>query len=735
MVRISRGKRSQEQPLLGLKNTLPFLEQAPGAQVAVEWLINPGIGPGPRPSSSGAWRRRRALQHLIVREDGESWQVKAHALERMVKSAIGRSSAPPRDLNALLCGLGELAVRGRYKAIRSEYDFEPLVRRWLARQRRKIRWRTILNQAAALNAKRQKEIGPRDQRGEGQSIGVARHLLSHQTLTPGLWLATQPMRFGHSIPPSMRYGLRFTARLALALDPAWLMRWVRADADPTAQWVVIEMLQDIVLWSGSHAGRQARSLLATKDPLGTVLAARMLVDPPLRGPAPPLAESWQKMLGAGLSLEEVCWLCSPAIGVADDRHREASSRFEYLERHREGLGAPDPTKPALNAEIARVEAELAVATAHKSGTAEAAVTNRRTFADMLRHALITQPTWERIVQELPKQHTLRHELALAIGEGEGQARRRLLERNLKDILTEIGGDRPEEALRKWFSIKKETFFDLADGAVQAMLVLAVDMSKTIGQLTGQRIAPLAKAAGEALKEPYLQARHHTRWRSALGRYACAVIFVFLVADALPEDRRSEVKKLVDDALQHARTILSQVPEPFEPDAWWFQHLSRCAVRWLDLQGGLGKVEALALDEAQPFATRSMAFWARSDLAAKHIDLALECFKVANARWPGEMAMPERAIRAVLALDIAVGCCYAGGVADRLIPIWDDIFASWRNSLDQHWLTLPKSLILAIRGVEPCRSRLLGDERFSQSFCRLTIERGGASAAANKEASE
>jgi hypothetical protein len=716
--------------LPGLRNPLPFLEQAPGAQVAVEWLINPGVGPGPRPNSSRAWRRRRALQHFIVKEDGESWQVKAHALERMVKSAIRRSSAPPRDPSALLCGLGELAVRGRYKAIRTEYDIEPFIRRWLARHRRKIRWRTILTQAAALNRKWQKEMGLRDLQREAESMGIAQHLLSHQTLTPELWRATQPMRYGHSIPPSMRYGLRFTARLALALDPAGLMRWLRTDADPAAQWVVIEMLQDIVLWSGSRAGRQAGSLLATKDPLGTVLAARMLVDPPLRGPAPPLAESSQKMLGAGLSQEEVCWLCSPAIGVADDRHREALSRFEYLERQREGLGAPDPAKPVLNAEIARIDGELVTATAHKSGTVEAIAASQMTFAHMLRHTLIGQTTWELIVQELPNQHGLRHELALAIGEGE--ARRRLLERNLRDFLTEIGGDRPEEAFQNGFSIKKETFFGLADGAVQAMIVLAADMSKTIGQFTGQRIAPLAKAAGEALAEPYLQARHYTRWRSALGRYACAVILAFCVADALTEDRRSEVTRLVDQALGHARTILSQVPEPFEPAAWWFQHLSRCAVRWLDLQGCPGKVEALALDETQPFLTRSMAFWARPDLAAKHIDLALECFKVANTRWPGEMAMPERAIRAVLALDIAVGCCGADGVADRLIPIWDDIFASWRNALERDWLTLPKSLILAIRGVEPCRSRLLGDKRFSPSFCRLTIERGGVASEAENE---
>lgn len=96
-------------------------------------------------------------------------------------------------------------------------------------------------------------------------------------------------------------------------------------------------------------------------------------------------------------------------------------------------------------------------------------------------------------------------------------------------------------------------------------------------------------------------------------------------------------------------------------------------------------------------------------------------------------MPECAIRAVLALDNAVECCGADGVADRLTPIRDDIFASWRNALDRDWLTPPKLLILAIRGVEPCRSGLLGDKRSSQSVCRLTIERGGATETANEVA--
>lgn len=645
----------------------------------------------------------------------------------MVKSAIRRSSILPENLGILLCGLGELAVRGQYGPIRSEYDIVPLIRYWLARHRYRTRWQPILTQAATLNLKRQKEIGPHGLQKEADSFGIVQQLLSHHTLTPGLWSATQSLRYGTSIPRSMRYGLMFVARMALALDPAALMRWVRNGADQTAKWAVIEMLEDIVRWSGISAGRQAAYLLAMEDPLGTVLAARMLVDPPLRGAAPLLDESWRRLLRAGVSEEDACWLCSPAIDVADDRCREASRRFEHLEQQRNRYGASYPATPALNAEI---EAELATATAHKVDTASVAAANRKTFADMLRHTSIGQEKWDLIVQELPRQHKLRHELALAIKDGE--ARRRLLDCNLKDFLTEIGGDRPEEALRKWFSSEKKTFVDLANGAVQALIVLAADMPKNIGQLTGQKIAPLAKAADKALAEPYLHARHYTRWRSALGRYACAVIFAFYVADALDEGRRSEVTSLVDQALGHARKILSQVSEPFAPDAWWFQELSLCTVRWLDIQGSPGVLEALAQDKTQPFLLRSMAFWARPDLAARHINLALECFKRANMRWPGEMAIPERAIRALSALDLAVGLCGADEIVHRLVPIWDDIFASWGNALAQNLRTLPTSLIRAIRGLEPCRSRFLGDKRFSQSFCRLTIERGGASEAGNED---
>ncbi|NLR73516.1 hypothetical protein HGI47_21950 [Novosphingobium sp. ERN07] len=643
------------------------------------------------------------------------------ALERMVKAGIKYSTRVPENLGAVLCGLGELAAKCEYGAIRSEYDIDPYIRRWLSRHRRKIRWPLALSQATSLKTRRLELRGFRDRQREAESIGTVDHMLSHKSLTPGLWNATLAVNHGRTVMPSMREGLRFTARMALCVAPSALMRWARKDADKTAQWAVIDMLENLVVWSGRNAMRNATSLLETKDPLGIMLAARVLINPPLRGPVPALGDIWRLLLRAGIPEEDACWLCSPAISTGSDRLRQASMEVEHLEKQRVGFGAQYPAKPPLNSEIDRLETELEKARAYKAKIADVDVANRRTFAAILKHAAISLDTWELIVRELPSSHAERQELAIAIGAGE--ARRRLLDRNVDDLLNAIGAKEEQPAFLDYFALKKSRFFELSDGAAQALMILAADNDKNIGKWASQGIAKLATAAGYELAEPFIRSRHHTRWQSALGRFACAVAFAFAVADALPVERHPEIRVLTRHALGHARNILKQVPEPFDATEWWFEHLSLCMIRWTDIQGTTGEMEAIALDESQPFLARSLALWSGTELARKHTELALECFEKAHARSPGEMAMPDNAMRAVRALDLAVGCCGADEVAERLIPVWDKIFSSWRSALSADWSTLCNFLILAVRGVEPCRTRLLGDGRFRQSQCRSTIEDG------------
>lgn len=697
----------------GLTGMLPRLEQAPGSHAAIEWLLS-AAGPN-------RWRRQRAVKRLITMDADGTWRVNDRALERMVKAGIKYSTRVPENLGAVLCGLGELAAKCEYGTIRSEYDIDPYIRRWLSRHRRKIRWPLALSQATSLKTRRLELRGLRDRQREAESIGTVDHMLSHKSLTPGLWNATLAVNHGRTVMPSMREGLRFTARMALCVAPSALMRWVRKDADKTAQWAVIDMLENLVVWSGRNAMRNATSLLETKDPLGIMFAARVLINPPLRGPVPALGDSWRLLLRAGIAQEDACWLCSPAISTGSDRLREASMRVEHLEKQRMAFGAHDPAKPLLNSEIDRLETELEKARAYKASVADIDAANLPTFAAILKQTVISRDTWELILRELPSSHAERRELAITIGAGE--ARRLLLERNVDDLLNAIGAKEEQPRFLDYFTLDKRRFFELSDGAAQALMMLAADSDKRVGQMASQKIGSLAVAAGRQLDEPFVRVRHYTRWQSALGRYACAIAFAFSVADALPVDRRSEIKKLVELALGHARNILKQAPEPFAPKEWWFEYVSLAMIRWTEIQRTAADMEAIALDETQPFLVRSLALWSGHELTRKHTELALECFGKAHARSAGEMAMPDNAMRAVRALDLAVGCCGADEVAERLIPVWDKIFSSWRSALSADWSTLCNFLILAVRCVEPCRTRLLGDGRFRQSQCRSTIEGG------------
>jgi hypothetical protein len=611
--------------------------------------------------------------------------------------------------------LGELAAR-------THIDIASSILPWLMRNRRRFDLRTILHETSKRQSVRLGLVAPRDRQRAAQSVGVVASILSHETLSPVLGNLTKRLKHGRLVQPSMQYGLMFVAQLALMLDPPLLMRWTRRAAERHAQWAVVEMLGETVLSSGAYAARVATALLRAKDPLCIMLAACLMIDPPRRGFVPPLDESWHRLLGSGISEEDACWLCAPSVSAIGQRLREASACADQLQKNRKALGAPDPTKPMLNAEIARIEAQSATAQAHVAACERDDAVCRPIIAAMLKRSVISHEKWNLILDELPKSHGERQCLADIIGDGE--ARRRLLARNVSDLTAVLGGDRPDVAMSEYFTLDKAQFTDLVDGAARATTSLATDARKNIGQSTSQTMAALVAEAERTLRQPYLRLRQYSRWQSALGRYACAVAFAFAVADAVPEDRRSEVEKLVELALDHARKILKQIPEPFAPDEWWFQHLSVYTVRWLELQNRGGDIEALALDVEQPFYVRSVAFWSQAELARRYKAVALECFAKANSRWPGETADLEHATRAVLALDIAIGCSGTDEIADHLVSVWSVVCTSWKHALGSEWSGLASRLIRAVRGVEPDRSDILADNRFKHSSCRSTIEAAG-----------
>ncbi|BCA58142.1 hypothetical protein HMP06_0911 [Sphingomonas sp. HMP6] len=522
----------------------------------------------------------------------------------------------------------------------------------------------------------------------------------------------------------MRHGLTFVARLALMINSQTLMCWTRTTADQGDRWAVIAMLEEQVLWSGNDAERIAGALLDARDPLCTALAARLLVDPPILGSVPPLATSWNRLVAAGVSQEDACWLCSPAITVIDQRAREGAARFDQLQKRRMALGEDRLDRSALSAEIARIEDQLVVARAQQAENDAARTGSRPAVADMLRRSVISPEKWQLILEELPHTPAERHALADAVGKGE--ARRQLLSRIVSDLRVAIGTETDQD-FADHFLLEQRKFQEISSGAALATVALATDANKNIGKATSQAIFGLVGAAQKALAEPFLRTRRFTRWRSALSRHACAVAFAFAVAEAVPEERRAQISRLVATALDHAREILRQTPEPFVADEWWFQHLCICTVRWLQIENRHDEIEAMAKDIGLPAWARSLAIWSNPAIASRHTPLALTLFGKANARWPGETATLAQSVRAVAALDLAVGCCGTEAVIDGLTPIWREIIVSWGTAVDTGWSVMAERLIGAVRGDEPARSQVLADGRFDRSCCRSTIGSSGGPA--------
>lgn len=698
------------RPLLGRSETLRRVDGVPGGRPALEWLLETRDLKG---RSSG-----RMLNRLMPQKPGGPfWQVSSNELEHLVNDGVRSNRRPPAHLGVILCGLGELAAR-------CHADIRTPIARWLSRHRRLINLQDVLHDAATARAPRPLPIRSRDRQRTAHGVGTVAYILSHDSLTPELWATSGQLKEGRIRLLSMRYGLMFVARLALIIKPQTLMRWTRTTADQFGRWAVIEMLEDVVLWSGNDAERIAGALLDARDPLCTALAAHLLVDPPFRGPVPPLAASWDRLVAAGVSEEDACWLCSPALTAIDQRAREGAAHVDHLQKSRAALGEDQPDRVALNAEIARIEGQLVVARAQQAENEAARTGSRPAVADLLRRSVISLDTWQLILKELPHAPAERHALADAVGRGE--ARRQLLTRNVSDLSAAIGTE-TDQAFADHFLLEQGKFQTVSAGAALATIALAIDAKKNIGKATSHEIFKLVGAAQKALAEPYLRTRRYTRWRSALSRYACAVAFAFAVAEAVPQERRAEISRLVADALDHAREVFKQTPEPFAADEWWFQHLCTCTVRWLQIEGRHDEIETMAEDTGFPTFARSLAIWSDPALASRHTPLALTLFGKANARWPGEAATLAQAARAVASLDLAVGCCGAEGVIDVLRPIWREISASWGTAIDTEWSPMADRLIGAVRGDEPARSQVLADGRFDRSCCRWTIGRSSGPA--------
>lgn len=697
--------KSSQQPLPGLRRKLRELERVPGARAAAEWLLDAHQLKGPV--------LQRELEQLILDRPGPlGWHADAKVLKARVEQRTRLARRPSRKIGAILCGLGELAAHSN-GSIEHPLVIERHVVHWLWRFRHSINIQTLMRSAAGAKALRPRILSDREKQMRAQGAGIATHAFAHEELDQELWRfagGMQDHRLGFY--SSGRYGVKFAARVALALDPQGLMRWARKSADESAKWAVLETLEDTITWSNDRLEQTGLSLMRANDPLCTMLGARLLINPPFHYPAPQLADTWTKLVEARVSKEDACWLCSSGIAAVDQRVRELRARLEQTQARRNNLGPPDPQKPLLNEEIQRVETDLERTKKHLAAAEMSSASWRQDTADMLRQSTISHEKWTLIFRELPRSLEERQSLADTIGSG--ASRKKILNENIDAIKELLGFDDLKAAFAEYLAVDHAKFEETARWAARAIIALADDNNKNIGQQGARVIVDFVKAAEDLLAEPHLMTRQFTRWQSALSRYACAVCFAFAVAEEASDNRRPEVARLAKTALEHAKKVLEQAPEPFGGNAWWFQQLSHSAVRWMQLLSTPQQVEAWGTNPHLPSYTRAIALWSAPAIAQKHTALALEQFERACSRWAGEATGPEGIGRAVGVLDIAIACSGKNAVADALESVWQRVSSTWAAMSDRDWSPLAQRLIAALREDGPDRTEILADPVFKRS---------------------
>jgi hypothetical protein len=135
---------------------------------------------------------------------------------------------------------------------------------------------------------------------------------------------------------------------------------------------------------------------------------------------------------------------------------------------------------------------------------------------------------------------------------------------------------------------------------------------------------LTEAAEKLLDEPFVAARRSTQWQSAAARTACAASFAMTVVEQMPSERRNEVQKLSELALDHAYAVLARTADyPAVP----LDQMARDAVHQLGLYEVFRdrRVKWIEANNLPPFA-RALAIWASPDDALGRQVLASQLFR-------------------------------------------------------------------------------------------------------------
>lgn len=682
---------------------LPTLQELPSVRSALKWLLSPN-----RNATDRTVLIHARLCRLIHVERGGHWRADGALVTRLAKMALRRLPRDPHELGDVLHGLGEIAARSH---IALE---EPLIRS-LRLLGRRVALEKILGAAFARDAK-------------------LRHPVQFNTIAMAQWLsradfswgtfdeAVNRLEHGDGLHDG-RYGLTFSVRIVLALDPRVIDHWIKSHPNQPG----LAAIGSAAIWMALPFDGEAMiaPLLRSRNAAICCIGAAAVVFPPgLREP-PSFQDCMQRLGEGGIEASDTVWMTGMWIKRAvhernwlEDRGKGEVARLRYVEQNPQAaVGGPHNA----DAEVSMLRAR----TEHGAQRHESVFVEIEKMLSDLAHAWPREGLSEGQMAALENIFAgtaeMRHRLAEKLSHQ--ASRNSLLKKNIDQLKEFIGLKmEPGEISIEHFDPDERTFDALSTWAARSLILLYADDKRGAGKRTSDLVKGVADAATALVVQPFIAGRKPQAWQAIMARAACAGRFAFTVVDNMPEGERDKVAGLNELALSFAFTLLTARSTP--NDTLYFALTAQSVQQMGHLPIPDAKREAWGLAEDLPDFARALALWSSPPLVSKHEVLASELFRRVATLPLSSRGQTLQMCQMLSLLDLATASS-ASPEREHLLSViaalWKGAYQDW-EPIAPRWAAIAEMLGKAVLTDGPERAQLRADPSFAHSYCRRLIDR-------------
>lgn len=678
---------------------LSTIVETPGVGETLQWLASRGRTGLPR-----LVMRPSRLNELVQLKDGR-WHADSSAFERALMRSIARLPREPDRLAALLCGFGEMAARSH---------FDPMLIVEAKLKQRRFSERKLTELAAAAVALSWKDGRPPPVRQVAVAQAFARPALDWDLLEfARSWVGHEPeMSLGGS------YGLVFALRIVLRLSPSALRLWHHRNSGKLVTSVLMPVI-GAELWHCRVT--LSDRLLATRIPCCAAFAIAIGAEPAVPEAAPvSYLALVAKLTATGTSTADAIWQTAHVLKDAVHQHHFIASQGQGRvfaarrdQKQRTAAGAPDKSNW-----IATSRGDHAQRQSDHDLRLETLLNDlagiwpadglSETQMDVLDPAFVDTPQ-------------IRFRLADKIAHPAN--RQSLLKRNIDQFKAEVGlFAKPTSAFDAYHAPEPERFYDLALVTARSFIAVNRDTPQEIGRKTSNFLAEGVAAAFGFLEQPFIAARQPMRWRSAISRTTCALIFALLIVGSVEPAFRQAVERLRQLALMHAANVLAlgqySIRERSVLDT-----LSGLAIQTM-MAGPAERDELLTWSQRRdlPAIVRARALFAVALWQPTDNQQAHDLFCGAAELPLSARAEPDHLNRLASLLDFAAAKAWQADDAARLtllVELWSSIKPAWGSHMSE-CEDFAQVLERGLRHDGPERRRILTDDMFRESYVRAVI---------------